>query len=266
MSFVASNLFLNALGFGVLGHFLVLFIGCRDQILGHLRLYQKFVDLFPECRFKLRGQQPERFAVEHGFHQTPLLPRSEGVAQFTYSHTIAQPATCAECHNFQRPSGLVNRFIHTPGSECANCHHKPGVTWGDGYYNHSPSPAACAICHISNKPSGLTNSFDHSIIGSQDCVECHSALPGTTWSGGTFNHVPQPTNCRNCHGAMPVGCKVETFVCFYHDNIPNTPNDSCALCHMNPRTWEPAQAKAASAAHETLYPAMGSPNCSACHK
>jgi len=143
------------------------------------------------------------------------LPRSETVQEFRYSHELAQPESCVQCHEFQRPSVAVRRFIHSPGTECAIC---------------------------------------------------HKSAPGTTWSGGSFDHNPEPTSCRGCHGSMPSGCKdEENVVCFRHDNIPNSPNDQCALCHMNPRTWDPSSAKAAAGAHGVLYPIMGSPACGVCH-
>ncbi|MEQ1722738.1 MAG: hypothetical protein ABL930_06150 [Pseudobdellovibrio sp.] len=71
-------------------------------------------------------------------------------------------------------------------------------------FNHTNYSTSCVACHEPKRPLILTGShnYNHTSTaynGQGDCVNCHSSSIGVTWSGGTYDHNPQPTNCLSCH-------------------------------------------------------------------
>jgi hypothetical protein len=106
---------------------------------------------------------------------------------------------CSSCH-------MGGTYIGTP-ADCADCHADDDAH--DGTYG-----ADCATCHtIDDWPNA---SFDHSIIGTQDCIKCHTAPQ---------NHYPGA--CTACH----TDTTDFNIVSFDHAVIGG---QDCAACHTPP--------------------------------
>jgi hypothetical protein len=151
-----------------------------------------------------------------------------------YSHQPT-PTQCSSCHANERPIGLVGTppFNHANGGmgDCVSCHKNPGVSWTGGSFSHTPAPTQCLSCHAGKRPVGLIGNppFNHANGGMGDCVSCHKN-PGNSWAGGTYNHLPVPTQCLSCHVSdRPTGLVGNPAF-----NHANGGLGDCVSCHKKP--------------------------------
>jgi hypothetical protein len=151
--------------------------------------------------------------------------------------SLAQPASCVDCHANTRPAGSVEvtngagaktgaTFDHSGATgDCATCHAGSTSTWAGARFHvaGSTAPATCLPCHAGQRPTSMTaagwasltyaaSPFDYGTNANgvthgdgQDCVTCHAG-PGTggTWgvsqsfTGGYFNHAGSPVAAATC--------------------------------------------------------------------
>lgn len=139
----------------------------------------------------------------------------------TFSHTPA-PASCQNCHQNKRPTGVVSGFDHasTAGlGECKSCHtQNVGVNWLGA--TGMPHPASgitagsaldCASCHGQGGMANLkltVPAANHMGGTANTCISCHanfSAFKGATTSITTpilkYPHTSTvlSNNCQVCH-------------------------------------------------------------------
>lgn len=143
---------------------------------------------------------------------------------------------CSNCHTGETYQG-------TP-ADCAACH--AGDDAHEGAYG-----ADCATCHTIIDWQNAT--FDHSLIGLQDCVDCHTAPE---------NHYPGA--CRACH----TDTTDFNIVIFDHTVIGS---QDCAICHTAPANHYPG---ACTLCHSDTtdfriavfnHSVIGGADCVACH-
>ncbi len=92
----------------------------------------------------------------------------------------------------------------------------------------------------------------HVATGGKDCITCHaSAASGfTSWSGGTYVHLPTDTNCSSCHnGTTATGLTTPP-------HIPVT-GVQCSNCHNNTAI--------SFATYTMTHSAVSASRCDACH-
>jgi hypothetical protein len=184
---------------------------------------------------------------------------------------VPKPATCAGCHNSQKPAAAVrvsaqstdgrtyqNDYLHSLiAGDCAGCHIVKSASqtdWTGGYYNHSPAPASCTTCHAITRPGAGQSAFDHTQPGLADCKSCH-AFPGQKWTGASA--VPSiviltpPTGKAwgNITAAHPVidsakagltcatchGTNTSAKIIAYDHAFPVT-GSKCVYCHYTGQT------------------------------
>jgi hypothetical protein len=126
-------------------------------------------------------------------------------------------ANILEVHNFFALTGghadLLCSSCHTGGTyvgtpaDCNDCH-------ADDDTHEGTFGTDCAACHAIDDWQNA--SFDHSLIGTQDCIECHTAPE---------NHYPGA--CTLCH----TDTTDFNIVFFDHTVIGG---QDCAVCHTPP--------------------------------
>lgn len=187
---------------------------------------------------------------------------------------------CSNCHTGETYDG-------TP-SACAACHAADDAH--EGTYGSD-----CAACHTIDDWQNA--SFDHSIIGEQDCLECHTApenhYPGactlchsdtTDFNIVFFDHATiGGQDCTVCHlppanhyqGACTL-CHTDTTdfrIAFFNHSVIG--GQDCAACHAAPANHYPGQC---SACHNTstfagatfnhtfpIYHEGANGDCAVCH-
>ncbi|MCB9419656.1 MAG: hypothetical protein H6667_07620 [Ardenticatenaceae bacterium] len=177
----------------------------------------------------------------------------------TYQGT---PANCAACH--------TDKDAHqgTYGTDCAACHTIDD--WQNAAFDHSLIGAQdCADCHTApeNHYPGACRAchtdttdfnvvfFDHAVVSGQDCAVCHAA---------PANHYPGA--CVNCH---------QDTGNFRNINFSHAGLTDCAACHIAPANHFPGQC---SACHNTttfagatfnhtfpIYHGNANGDCTTCH-
>ncbi len=183
---------------------------------------------------------------------------------------------CSACHTGATYQGA--------DPACVACH-------ADDDAHNGSNGADCALCHTI--ASWQDASFDHSVIGTQDCSECHEPPPNhyagacrdchtdtTDFSNAVFNHAAiGSTDCSACHTA-PANhyagacrdCHSDTTnfsnAVFNHATIGST---DCSACHTAPANH---YAGACRDCHSDTtnfsnavfnHATIGSADCSACH-
>ncbi len=162
----------------------------------------------------------------------PVQSRSErGIPD----HSTFANLSCLSCHDRDRPAPVIDTttgagMIHGGGQDCGQCHTAGGASWRIfTAFSHSPTPDTCLDCHSSARPAALVNNkMLHSYSGVGDCVDCHAADAGTTWTTGTFSHEPYPATCDGCHSGQRPTTIVQGFA---HDAGGM---GDCASCHHSP--------------------------------
>lgn len=163
-------------------------------------------------------------------------------------------ADILEAHNFFALTGghanLLCSNCHTGGTyngtptDCAACH-------ADDDAHEGTFGSDCAMCHTSD--DWLNATFDHSIIGTQDCIECHTAPE---------NHYPGA--CTLCH------TDTNDFTVIFFDHA-NSAGQDCAVCHAAPANHYPG---ACTLCHTDTtdfriaffnHSVIGGQDCAACH-
>lgn len=113
-------------------------------------------------------------------------------------------------------------------------------------YLHTGNETTCANCHENKRPHssdgfiGLNEKtpFDYTTHApGMDCVNCHIQTSTTfrtinDWSGGSWDHSPQPTSCLNCHSTQqPNNSDTDLLATngFDHTVIKNI---ECIQCHQ----------------------------------
>ena len=201
-------------------------------------------------------------------------------------------ANILEVHNFFALTGghadLLCSSCHTGGTyvgtpaDCNDCH-------ADDDTHEGTFGADCAACHAIDDWQNAT--FDHSLIGTQDCIDCHTApenhYPGactlchtntTDFNIVLFDHaVIGSQDCAVCHappanhyqGACTL-CHTDTtdfrIAIFNHSVIGGT---DCAACHAAPANHYPG---ACVNCHQDTgnfrnvnFNHAGLTDCAACH-
>jgi hypothetical protein len=190
--------------------------------------------------------------------------------------TIAQPASCLDCHANSRPvpalssttavlpAGLT--FDHAAAGangDCAACHAASSPAWSGGRLHRagSANPASCLPCHEGQRPfstagwtstSYATSPFDYGTNAAgvthgdgQDCAACHAG-PGT---GGAWGGRQSFVGGRFAHGPASVA------------------SSTCIACHMSQRpdlVLGPAQAAALLGGFD--HAVTGTGDCIGCHQ
>ena len=211
---------------------------------------------------------------------------------------VPKPATCAGCHNAQKPAPAVrgtgtstdgktyqNDYLHSlVAGDCVACHFVKSATqtdWSGGNYSHNPVPASCTTCHTITKPPAGQSAFDHSQPGLSDCKSCHS-FPGKKWTGASA--VPSvvvltpPTGKTwpNVTAPHPVidsaktgltcatchGTNVNAMIIGYDHAFPVT-GSKCVYCHYSKQTETSANVEEKS--HESTSNTKDC-NVSGCHR
>ncbi|MCB8923193.1 MAG: hypothetical protein H6662_16520 [Ardenticatenaceae bacterium] len=173
----------------------------------------------------------------------------------TYS---GAPAECIACHaEDDTHQGLY-------GSDCASCH--TSSAWQKIDFNHDIiGTQDCIDCHTPPKDHyagtcrachiDTTNFnivfFDHSFIGDQDCAACHTP-PANHYAG----------TCRACH----IDTSNFSIVFFDHSFIGD---QDCAACHLPPANHYPGTCSAChqdtSNFRNAFFNHAGLTDCAACH-
>ncbi len=141
----------------------------------------------------------------------------------TFDHTRVLDQACSTCHEKDRP---IETPPHGGGGDCKSCH-MPGGGWLTGVTDpHNPVPSQCNSCH---GPQGNKNHLPavHISTMAKDCKSCHMATIGEfkSWSGGFYDHEPEPGNCTLCHGTGQAKVSIKA------GHIPTLGLD-CKGCHL----------------------------------
>jgi hypothetical protein len=201
-------------------------------------------------------------------------------------HTPFADLSCVQCHDLDRPAPVIDTLtnapiIHGGGQDCGQCHTAGGASWRIfTTFSHSPTPASCLDCHSTIRPAGLVNDHMlHSYPGVGDCVACHAAGAGVSWTTATFVHEPTAVTCAECHTAQ----RPTTVINGFSHDAGGT--GDCSACHHSPGiAWNdgffshsPTPAKC-STCHAGTRPAgpVGTPpfdhsiagtgDCKSCHQ
>ena len=203
----------------------------------------------------------------------------------TYGH-LNGDLNCNSCHTGSIGYGKGKTISHmTTGNQCYTCHQivtstsTLAINYGN-FIIHSASattnpavlPAVidtrCNTCHAGVSAPGKTTSAypNHAVIGSLQCVSCHTASLTTapkysSFANGGFIHTATNTNafktCNTCHaGTSPTGITVSTFI----GHIPSTAE--CYTCHAASMTT----ARNYNNFSSGLYTHATTDTCTTCHK
>lgn len=192
--------------------------------------------------------------------------------QGTFSHTPT-PTQCTTCHgaggaNDVFPKQVINKMSHSDDwlPECATCHGaNAGVKWSGAVFDHGLNPPTCSECHTAQRPSGPVGNppFDHATnAGTSDCISCHANDPttvGVTWTGGQFDHDPDPATCTSCHSTDSVYTSIKsTTVNQMNHTFSGMPD--CASCHSagaKTSTWNSWIVESVSNGNRTSRASLG---------
>ena len=183
--------------------------------------------------------------------------------------SLAQPASCIDCHANSRPTGLLTsanaampanlQFDHGAGAalgDCASCHTGAATQWtswsqGRFHLAGSSTPSTCLPCQAGERPTsnvGWVNTtyqnspFDYGTNSSgithgngQDCVLCHANAGTGTWGGtqnwarGSFTHGPTTISGTTC-----VACHTSQRPAVLVSGFDHSVNGSgdCLGCHQ----------------------------------
>ena len=190
--------------------------------------------------------------------------------------SLAQPASCLDCHANSRPIGTLSAATATLAAgltfdhagaralgDCAACHAGPFTGWSGGRFHlaGSTTPASCLPCHAGQRPTSASGWVSTSYTGApfdygtntaaithgdgQDCAGCHAG-PG---AGGAWGGTQQFVGGHFTHGAATASAA------------------TCIACHMSQRPDLVLGAiPAATALGGFDHSVGGTGDCIGCHR